>query len=78
MTLSQLPVGQSGIIRAVNGQGALRLRFLDMGLIPKTKVTVQKKAPLGDPMEIQVRGYQLTLRLSDADHISVEQEAASQ
>ncbi len=69
MTLDQLPVGETAEISAVGGEGALRLRLLDMGLIPRTKVTVQKIAPMGDPMEIRVRGYELTLRREDAKMI---------
>ena len=61
MTLNDLKIGQSGIITAVGGEGALRLRLLDMGLIPKTRVRVQKVAPMGDPIQIQVRGYELTI-----------------
>ncbi len=57
----------------MGGEGALRCRLLDMGLIPKTRVTLQKVAPMGDPMEIQVRGYELTLRLSDARSITLEE-----
>lgn len=72
MTLKSLPIGESAIITAVNGEGILRLRLLDMGLIPKTKVTVIKIAPMGDPMEIRLRGYELTLRLEDADKIEIE------
>lgn len=71
MTLKDLPVGQSGLITAVGGEGVLRCRLLDMGLIPNTKVTVQKIAPMGDPMEIRLRGYELTLRLDDAAQITV-------
>ena len=71
MTLKELPVGQSGMITAVGGEGALRCRLLDMGLIPNTKVTVQKIAPMGDPMEIRLRGYELTLRLDDAAQIEI-------
>ena len=71
MTLDQLPVGETAEIAAVGGEGALRLRLLDMGLIPRTKVTVQKIAPMGDPMEIRVRGYELTLRVDDAKKIEV-------
>lgn len=56
MTLDNLAVGQSAKITAVNGDGALRCRLLDMGLIPKTRVTLQKVAPMGDPIEIHVRG----------------------
>ena len=74
MTLDQLPVGQSAVISAVGGSGALRLRLLDMGLIPKTKVRVQKKAPMGDPIEISVRGYELTLRLEDAEKIELRSD----
>ena len=62
MTLNDLKIGQSGIITAVGGEGALRLRLLDMGLIPKTRVRVQKVAPMGDPIQIQIRGYELTIR----------------
>ena len=73
MTLDLLPLGQEAVITAVGGAGALRLRLLDMGLIPRTKVTVQKIAPMGDPMEIRVRGYELTLRLEDARKIELEE-----
>ena len=72
MTLDQLSVGETAEIAAVGGEGALRLRLLDMGLIPRTKVTVQKIAPMGDPMEIRVRGYELTLRLEDARVITLK------
>lgn len=61
MTLDKLPVGQTRRIAAVGGQGALRRRLLDMGLTPKTQVTVQKVAPMGDPIELRLRGYELTL-----------------
>lgn len=71
MTLKELPVGRSGMITAVGGEGSLRCRLLDMGLIPNTRVTVQKIAPMGDPMEIRLRGYELTLRLDDAAHIEI-------
>ena len=66
MTLDQLPVGASGVIRTVGGEGALRLRLLDMGLVPRTKVQVCKVAPMGDPIQLRVRGYELTLRKEDA------------
>ena len=72
MTLDQLKVGSSAIISAVGGNGALRCRLLDMGLIPHTRVTLQKVAPMGDPIEIQVRGYELTLRVDEARKIEVE------
>ena len=71
MTLKDLPVGQSGLITAVGGKGVLRCRLLDMGLIPNTKITVQKIAPMGDPMEVRLRGYELTLRLEDAARIEI-------
>ena len=66
MTLKNLPVGKSGTITAVGGEGLLRCRLLDMGLIPHTFVTVQKIAPMGDPMEIRLRGYDCLLYTSDA------------
>lgn len=72
MTLDQLKVGSSAIISAVGGNGALRCRLLDMGLIPHTRVTLQKVAPMSDPIEIQVRGYELTLRVEEARKIEVE------
>lgn len=75
MTLNDLPVGQSGRITAVGGEGALRLRLLDMGLIPRTLVKVVKIAPLGDPIEISLRGYTLTIRRDDAKEIEIRREA---
>ncbi len=72
MTLKELKINESGIITSVGGEGALRQHFLDMGVIPGTDLTVTKFAPLGDPMEIKIRGYELTLRLDDADKIQVE------
>ncbi|MDD6260873.1 MAG: FeoA family protein [Clostridiales bacterium] len=73
MTLDELKIGGSAVIKAVNGEGALRLRLLDMGLIPRTRVSMIKIAPMGDPMEIMVRGYELTLRREDAAKIEVEE-----
>ena len=72
MTLDKMAVGQTGVITAVGGEGVLRLRLLDMGLIPRTEVTVSKIAPMGDPMELRLRGYTLSLRLEDAHNIEVE------
>ena len=72
MTLDKLPLGQEAVITAVGGEGALRCRLLDMGLIPKTRVWVEKIAPLGDPLELRVRGYSLSLRKEDAGKIEVE------
>ena len=76
MTLNDLKIGQSGIITAVGGEGALRLWLLDMGLIPKTRVRVQKVAPMGDPSQIQLRGYELTIRREDAQRIEIRKEEA--
>ena len=70
-TLNQLKPGEGGMIQVVGGQGALRRRLLDMGLTPKTIVKVNKIAPMGDPMELNLRGYMLTLRLEDAAKIEV-------
>lgn len=75
MTLDSLAVGCAGRITAVGGENALRCRLLDMGLIPHTRVLVSKIAPMGDPMELQLRGYVLTLRKEDAHNIEVEAEA---
>ena len=75
MTLDTLPLGQEAVITAVGGTGALRLRLLDMGLIPRTTVRVEKIAPLGDPMELFLRGYTLTLRKEDAHNITIEEDA---
>ena len=72
MTIDDLKIGQSGTIFQVGGEGPLRLRFLDMGLIPGTRVTLRKVAPMGDPIEIHIRGYELTLRVDDARQITVE------
>ena len=72
MTLRELQIGQLGRIDAVRGEGALRQHFLDMGVIPGAEVEVVRLAPLGDPMELRIHGYELTLRLADADHIVVE------
>lgn len=71
MTLKDLKVGESAVITSVGGAGALRQHFLDMGVIPGAEVTVVKFAPMGDPMELQIHGYELTLRLADAEHIEV-------
>ena len=73
MTLDKLGVGNSGIITAVGGEGALRLRLLDMGLTPRATVTVVKEAPLGDPIQISIRGYLLSLLMSEAKRIEVEE-----
>jgi ferrous iron transport protein B len=72
-TLKQLKIGNSGVVTRVGGDGALRQHFLDMGLIPGTEVTVIKYAPMGDPIEVRLHGYELTLRLAEADQIEIEE-----
>ncbi len=72
MTLAELKVGYKGTIKTVGGEGALRRRLLDMGLTPGTEITLHKLAPLGDPMQLTLRGYELTLRKDDAKNIEVE------
>ena len=71
-TLDSLVPGESGIIVSVGGSGAPRHRLLDMGLTPRTAVRVERIAPMGDPMELYLRGYRLTLRKEDASKIEVE------
>lgn len=73
MTLGELKIGQKAKITAVGGSGALRRRLLDMGLTPRTEVMVRKMAPLGDPIEIRLRGYELTIRREEADQIEVSE-----
>ena len=73
MTIQDLKIGESGVVQAVGGEGALRQHFLDMGLIPGVTVTVVKYAPMGDPIELALHGYELTLRLADAAKITVEE-----
>ena len=75
MKLSELSVGQSAVLTEIGGEGALRQHFLDMGLIPGSLVTLEKFAPLGDPMQLDVHGYELTLRLADAEKILVDPDA---
>ena len=71
MTLKELQIGKSAVVDTVGGSGALRQHFLDMGLIPGAEVTLVKLAPMGDPMELRIHGYELTLRLDDAARIGV-------
>lgn len=77
MTLDKLKAGNEAIITKVGGEGALRMRLLDMGLIPRTKVKMVKIAPMGDPIEIRVRGYELTIRKEDAGFIEINEDGAS-
>ena len=71
MTLNRLKPGERAVLLNVGGEGALRQHFLDMGLIPGVEVKLVKLAPMGDPMELQVHGYELTLRLADAENITI-------
>ncbi len=75
-TLNEIKVGASAVVKKLNGEGALRQHFLDMGVIPGTEVTVVKYAPMGDPVEVVIHGYKLTLRLADAAKIEVEPSEA--
>ena len=72
MTLKEVRVGDTVKVTQIGGEGALRQHFLDMGIIPHTEITVSKLAPMGDPMELTLHGYELTLRLADAELIQVE------
>ncbi len=76
MNLKELEIGKSAVIQSVGGEGALRQHILDMGLIPGVEVTVVKLAPMGDPMELRVHSYELTLRLADAEQIEIEEKEA--
>ncbi|MBR5093933.1 MAG: 50S ribosome-binding GTPase, partial [Oscillospiraceae bacterium] len=71
MTLKELKAGQTARVEAVGGEGALRQHFLDMGVIPGAELTLIKFAPMGDPMELRIRGYELTLRVADAEKIQI-------
>ena len=77
MTLKELKIGQTAVITAVGGEGSLRQHFLDMGVIPGAEVTLTKFAPMGDPMELMIHGYELTLRLDDAEKIDIDQESVT-
>ena len=73
--LDEFKIGETGLIKKVEGEGRLRRRLLDMGVTPNTTVYLRKKAPFGDPIEITMRGYELTLRTSEAQLIVLEVEA---
>ncbi|HVI43119.1 MAG TPA: FeoA family protein [Anaerovoracaceae bacterium] len=75
MTLDKLKAGTKGTIKSIGGEGALRRRLLDMGLTPNTTVMVRKVAPLGDPIELHLRSYELTIRLDDAKKIEIQEVA---
>lgn len=70
--LSEMSIGESGVIKSVGGEGLLRRRLFDMGVTPGAEVFLRKKAPLGDPLEINLRGYELTVRKSEAEKIVLE------
>lgn len=74
MTLKDLELGQTATIEVVGGEGALRQHFLDMGVIPGAQITLIKYAPMGDPMELMLHGYELTLRLEDAGKITISKD----
>ena len=71
-TLKDVKIGETVLVKKLNGEGALRQHFLDMGVIPGAEITVVKYAPMGDPVELLIHGYKLTLRIDDADKIEVE------
>jgi Fe2+ transport system protein FeoA len=75
MTLKDLEIGKSGLVLAVGGEKVLRRRLLEMGITPRTTVTVKKAAPMGDPIELLLRGYVLSLRLEEAEKITIEELA---
>ena len=72
MTLNELEIGKTASIVSVGGEGELRQHFLDMGVIPGAEITLVKFAPMGDPIEFRIHGYELTLRLADAEKIEIE------
>ena len=74
--LDEFKIGETGLIKKVEGEGRLRRRLLDMGVTPNTTVYLRKKAPLGDPLEITIRGYELTLRKTEARLVVLEVEVA--
>ena len=75
MSLRELEIGKSGRVLSVGGEKVLRRRLLEMGITPRTVITIKKVAPMGDPIELLLRGYVLTLRLEDAEKIMVEEVA---
>ncbi|MCL2267396.1 MAG: ferrous iron transport protein A [Treponema sp.] len=76
MTLKDLAIGKSGVVLSVGGEKTLRRRLLEMGITPRTAITVKKAAPMGDPIELFLRGYVLSLRLEDAEKITIEEAQA--
>jgi len=76
MTLKDLKIGKSGLVVTVGGEKPLRRRLLEMGITPRTTITVKKAAPMGDPIELLLRGYVLSLRLAEAEKITVQEVSA--
>ncbi len=74
--LDKIEKGETGLVRSVEGDGKVRRRLFDMGVTPGAKVTLRKKAPLGDPIEITIRGYELSLRKAEAELVNIEVEDA--
>ncbi len=74
--LDRIEKGETGLVRSVEGDGKVRRRLFDMGVTPGAKVTLRKKAPLGDPIEITIRGYELSLRKAEAELVNIEVEDA--
>ena len=74
--LDQIEKGETGLVKSVEGDGKVRRRLFDMGVTPGAKVTLRKKAPFGDPIEITIRGYELSLRKAEAELVNIEVEAA--
>ena len=70
--LSEFDIGETGVIRSVGGDGSIRRRLFDMGVTPGAEVYLRKRAPLGDPIEVTIRGYELTLRKSEAENVLME------
>ena len=72
--LSEFAIGESGVVKAVGGEGAIRRRLFDMGVTPGAEITLRKKAPLGDPIEVRLRGYELTLRSVEAELVAMDRK----
>ena len=70
--LSEFTIGESGVVKIVGGEGAIRRRLFDMGVTPGAEITLRKKAPLGDPIEVRLRGYELTLRKTEAELVTMD------
>ena len=70
--LSQFTIGERGVVKTVGGEGAIRRRLFDMGVTPGAEITLRKKAPLGDPIEVKLRGYELTLRKTEAELVTMD------